>query len=253
MTSNQVTQSRFGPDRLLRIAEIERRHFWFVGRRELLHRLIARYLTRQAHLILDLGCGTGMMTESLMRMGYQVIGSDLRPEGLSALHRGVPESRVMQAEATRLPVKNAAVGAVLLLDVLEHAEDRALLAEVHRVLRPRGWAIIAVPAMPWLWSYRDHAAGHLRRYTRAQFRRLLEEADLEIREMRYYQCLLFPILMITRLLGRRGPLLRDWEESPGPILNALLTWINRFEVRTSRLVPWPWGSSLVAVCRKIPG
>ena len=36
--------------------------------------------------------------------------------------------------------------------------------------------MLSVPALPWLWSYRDEAAGHLRRYTRAQLCKLLADA-----------------------------------------------------------------------------
>jgi hypothetical protein len=69
-----------------------------------------------------------------------------------------------------------------------------------------------VPAMPWLWSYRDEDAGHLRRYTRRRLNRLLVGAQLRVREMRYYQCLLFPLVAVTRLFGRKRPGLRDFEE-----------------------------------------
>ncbi len=190
------------------------------------------------------------MLETLIRQGYRAVGLDLRPEGLYATHQALPRSWLLQAEATQLPLRDNVFDAVMLLDVLEHAEDQVLLAEVRRVLRPGGLAVIAVPAMPWLWSYRDKACGHLRRYTRQRFLGLLADAQLQVQEVRYYQCLLFPLLMITRLLGRRGPGLRNFEERPRSILNAILSWINRVEVRLGDVVRWPWGSSLVVSCRK---
>jgi SAM-dependent methyltransferase len=156
----------------------------------------------------------------------------------------------MRADATRLPIADNVFGAVLLLDVLEHVDDHAALAEVHRVLRPGGVAVITVPAVPWLWSYRDEAAGHLRRYGRRQLVQAITGARLAVLAVQYYQCLLFPLVAATRLLGRRGPRLRDLEERPSRRLNSMMAWVNLTEVRLGDAIPWPWGSSLVAVCRK---
>lgn len=72
---------------------------------------------------------------------------DLRPEGLRKMRRKLPEAWLLQAEATNLPLMDGAFDAVLALDILEHVDDQRLLAEVQRVLRPGGLAIIGlVPA-----------------------------------------------------------------------------------------------------------
>ena len=240
----------FSVDRLSRLAQLERWHFWFVGRRLLIDRLLNRYLDDKAQLVLDLGCGTGLMLEILMRQGHRAVGLDLRPEGLYATRQALPRSRLLQAKATQLPLKENVFGTVMLLDVFEHVDDRVVLAEVQRVLRPGGWAVITVPAMPWLWSHRDEGAGHLRRYTRQQLLGLVNSARFQVQEMRYYQCLLFPLVVISRLFGRNGPGIRDFEERPFPILNSVMSWVNRLEVRLSDVISWPWGSSLVVICRK---
>jgi len=84
------------------------------------------------------GCGTGLMAEILMHRGHHVVGLDLGPEGLYITHKALPQSWLLQAEATRLPLKENAFDAVMLLDILEHVDDRILLAEARRVLRPGG-------------------------------------------------------------------------------------------------------------------
>jgi hypothetical protein len=53
-----------------------------------------------------------------------------------------------------------------------------------------------------------------------------------------------------RWLGRKGPHARDLEEKRIPVFNSVATWINRIETRLIGVVPWPLGSSLVAVCGK---
>ena len=250
MMSENVVKSRFRPDRLARLSQLERWHFWFVGRRVLLDRLLDKYLRHQMR-ILDVGCGTGLMPAILTRRGYHVVGLDLRPEGLRATRQVLPGANLIQAEATRLPLAENQFAAVLLLDVLEHVDDQALLREVRRVLQPRGVVVMTAPALPWLWSYRDEAAGHLRRYTRQRLERIIADSQLEAREIRYYQCFLLPVVIMTRVLGRQGAGPRDLEERPLPILNAVMSWINRLEARLSEVISWPWGSSLVAVGRKI--
>jgi SAM-dependent methyltransferase len=80
-------------ERLLRLAEMEGRHFWFVGRRVLVDGLLGKYLNRGSR-VLNLGCGTGKMVEALMGRGYRVVGlepprdglqTDLSPESLIPL------------------------------------------------------------------------------------------------------------------------------------------------------------------------
>lgn len=248
---HDITQFRFSIERLSRLSQLEQWHFWFVGRRVLIDRLFKRYLNDTAQPILDVGCGTGLLLKILMHNGYRVVGLDLRPEGLYTTRQAFPRSSLLQADATHLPLRDNVFGAVILLDILEHVDDQLLLAEVRRVLRPGGWALITVPANPRLWSYRDEAAGHLRRYPRRELLRVISNAQLRLQEVRYYQCLLLPLMVITRALGRKRSGLRDFEEQPLGIFNAAMTWINSWEARLSDRISWPWGSSLVAICQKV--
>ena len=249
MSAGITPEPGFSAARLARLAEIERWHFWFAGRRALVHRLLRKYLSAPK-TVLDIGCGTGCMLDELAQQGYRMAGLDLRPEGLHATHRRLPQIILFQAQAGCLPLAENSFDGVILLDVMEHADDVSILREAGNILKPGGIAVLTVPALPWLWSYRDRAAGHLRRYTRKDLRRLLLNSGFEIQEIHYYQCLLLPVVVLTRLLGRHDPALRDMEEQPLPLLNTLLLWINRFEVSLGRVVPWPWGSTLVAVCKK---
>jgi SAM-dependent methyltransferase len=149
-----------------------------------------------------------------------------------------------------LPCGSESFDVVLLLDVLEHVDDVSALREASRVLSPGGFLFLSVPAFPRLWSYRDEDAGHRRRYTRTSLEQTVRGAHLEIREIGYYQCLLFPLVVASRVLGRRGPAAREAEDLPFVGLNALCALVNRFEVALGAVVRWPWGSSLVAVCQK---
>jgi len=245
-----AAEPSFRVDRLERLAAIEGEHFWFGPRLALVERLLDRHGPAPGALVLDLGCGTGSLLDPLRRRGYRPLGLDVRPEGLASVRARDPDAWLVQAEADHLPLRDGSVDAVVALDVLEHVDDRAVLAEVSRVLRPGGLLVVSVPAYPWLWSRRDEDAGHLRRYGRPGLQRVLEDAGLVPSELLRYQCLLFPLVAASRLAGRRGPAVRDLEDAPPPLANRALGAVNRFEVRLGRHVRFPFGSSLVAAAEK---
>jgi 2-polyprenyl-3-methyl-5-hydroxy-6-metoxy-1,4-benzoquinol methylase len=72
----------FTASRLEKLARIERWHFWFQGRRAVLRRMLAASLPTNARLVMDIGCGTGHLLQMLDGDGRQVLGIDLRIEGL---------------------------------------------------------------------------------------------------------------------------------------------------------------------------
>jgi SAM-dependent methyltransferase len=245
-----VTPARFPAARLFRLAEIERWHFWFVARRHLVDGLLKIACPRGVGRLLDVGCGTGTNATMLRAHGRRVVCVDYRPEGLNAAARGQRGDAVfVQASATHLPFVDGAYDAVTALDVLEHVDDKAALEEIRRVLRPGGSLLITVPAMPCLWSVRDDEAGHLRRYRRRMLIGMVSSCRLELQRVTYYQCFLFPLVLV-RVLRRKSAAARDYEEQPRPLLNRVLCWINRVEVGLTRFISWPFGSSLVAVCRR---
>jgi SAM-dependent methyltransferase len=239
----------FPSARLSRLAQLERWHFWFVARRKLLDRLLKTAHPHGVARVLDVGCGTGMNAAVLRAHARRVIAVDYRPEGLEACRQRPSDTFFVRANATHLPFADGIFDAVTVLDVLEHVDDESALHEIRRVLRPGGSILVTVPAMPWLWSYRDEAAGHLRRYGRRGLLQLLKGCRLELNRVTYYQCLLFPLVLV-RLFGRKSSAARDREEAPLPVLNAVLCWISRVEVQLTRFVSWPFGSSIVAVCRR---
>lgn len=241
----------FPADRLQTLAEIEEWHFWFSGRRRMVVRLLDRHLPAvDPRRVLDLGCGMGSMLDALARRAPVVVGLDGRREGLSARRRHDPRSRLVQGDGVGLPFTDGAFDIVIALDVLEHADDRRLLAEARRVLADGGLLIATVPALPRLWSHRDDAAGHLRRYTARHLREVMAAERFTIRDVRYFQSLLLPLVAITRWAGRRGPAARDLEDRPARLVNGILSAVTRLELALGRAVRWPLGSSLAAVGQK---
>lgn len=243
--------SQFPKQGIARLQNIELDHFWFKGRRKIINRLLAKYFPAPEILLLDLGCGTGFNVNELTDSGFNIIGADMHHEGLEQTLQVNPALRFVQADALQLPFKHDIFKGILSLDILEHTDDNLLLAQAYNALAPDGVLILSVPAIPWLWSYRDEAAGHLRRYTMKTLRAVLEKNGFHVQEIYRYQFLAMPLLILTRLAGKNKPTMRDMEDTPHPIVNRIMTWVNILEVELGRFIKWPWGSTIIAVCRKV--
>lgn len=240
----------FTPERLEKLLEIDRYHFWFLGRRKLVDDLLSCVGGRGTLRVLDLGSGAGTNAERMSARGNQVTAVDFLPAGLDALRQRAPRVAVVQASAEAVALRQESFDVVMLLDVIEHLDDERVLREAARLLCPGGAVVVTVPAFAWLWSYRDDAAGHKRRYSRRLLEQRLTAAGFRIERFRYYQCLLFPLAVLTRLAGKRDARLRDIEDVPPSMVNRLFSLINSLEVFMGKVIRWPWGSTLAAVARK---
>lgn len=241
----------FSRERLARVEAMERWHFWFRGRGVLVRELMGREKIERGALHLELGCGTGKLAREMAESGHRVVAVDYRPEGLEQIRGLDPSAILVRADATRLPFRKNVFDVITALDVIEHVDDHAALVEVRRVIRGSGKVILSVPAMQWLWSSRDVEAGHLRRYSPHRLRTALIRAQLAVVALRYYQFVLFPFIVASRLLGKsaRGKSAQLHEETPIRGLNRLLGWVNDVEARVSSRISLPWGSSLIVVCK----
>jgi len=97
--------------------------------------------------ILDAGCGAGRWMIFLRRKGFDVLGMDRSPEGLSRAREFDPGIRVAAGDVAYKPFRDASFGALLSSGVVEHFEEgpAQALAEARRVLAPGGLLLVAVP------------------------------------------------------------------------------------------------------------
>ncbi|MCC6402773.1 MAG: methyltransferase domain-containing protein [Fimbriimonadaceae bacterium] len=223
---------------------LEDRYWWYVSRRGLARSLVVANGAPGCPL-LDLGCGTGAF---LAEHGHGAVGLDFSPEAIECC-RGRGLSRLVLADGSRAPFRDSSFGCVVSLDTIEHiADDRAAASEVARLLRPGGVFVVNVPAFTWLWGPHDVALHHRRRYTAKEVRRLLTGAGLEVRHLSYSVFFVFPAVLAVRMADklRRGAA-RVRMPNVGDPINGLLIRLMMMEARLSRLVPLPWGSSIIAV------
>ncbi|HEX4812970.1 MAG TPA: methyltransferase domain-containing protein [Nonomuraea sp.] len=91
-----------------------------------------------AHL-LDVGCGTGVVTAAALALGAEVTAVDADPVMLEMTARRHPYATVRLAALPDLPFEDAEFDAVAGNFVINHVPDTAAsLKELHRVLRPGG-------------------------------------------------------------------------------------------------------------------
>ena len=97
-------------------------------------RLLCSHLADLIHRdsrVLDVGCGDGLIAQLLMQMR-----SDLSFQGIDVLIRPGTRIPVEAFDGQRIPLENDSFDAVMLIDVLHHAEDPLkLLEEALRVSR----------------------------------------------------------------------------------------------------------------------
>ncbi|HEX9094247.1 MAG TPA: class I SAM-dependent methyltransferase, partial [Coriobacteriia bacterium] len=230
-----------------RLSGMSEMHFWNRARASLVDRLVARWVPDGSR-VLDAGSGPGATTRRMLARGFTVAAVDLSMDGLAAARDA--GAIVARADLTCLPFADATFDAVLMLDVIEHTDDVAALAQVARVLAPGGVAIITVPAWPGLWSARDVVAGHVRRYTPRALLDVLASGGFTIERRGFFGFLAMPAFVVQRALARNSESALRREEHPPAIVNALFGAIYGLEVLLGRWIPWPTGSSIYVVARR---
>lgn len=94
-----------------------------------------------ARKILDIGCGAGMLANTLAKRGHGVTGIDISETSLhvARTHDDSQSVRYLNANAYSLPFADGEFDVVCVMDVLEHVEEPSLVVgEAARVLKAKG-------------------------------------------------------------------------------------------------------------------
>jgi SAM-dependent methyltransferase len=233
--------------------QVEGTHWWFVGRRRIIERFLAeicRKLSTKRPRILDVGCGTGANLEMLAGFG-DAEGVDVSPEALEfCRERGLNNVRLGEAE--RLPFADKTFDIVTALDVVEHLDDDSLgLAEMYRILKPGGRALMFVPAFMFLWGVQDDVSNHRRRYTLAGIKEVVKSSGLRVERATYANITFFAPILLGRLVMRATGLRPASENNInvgalngvlGRLLGAESAWLKKANL--------PFGVSAICVARR---
>ncbi len=233
-------------------SQVEVSHWWFVGRRKLLAKIISKLDLSMDTRVLDIGTGTGTNLRLLKELGFEnVMGVDNSEESVHfCAQKGL--GIVQKGDICNLPFEDNSAGLILATDVIEHIDNDLLaLSELKRILSPNGWLILTVPAFQSLWGLQDQVGHHKRRYRLRQLQQLLQEVDLDCEESFYFNYLLFiPIWLARQLISFFRVPLDSESQLNTPLLNYLLTSIFTIDITTARFVKPPFGVSILVVARK---
>jgi len=246
-------------------ADIEEGHWWFVARRRIVQRLIARVVPpSRAATIVDVGCGTGANIAALAEH-YSCVGIDTSAEAIALARQRFPGVRFVVGQAPQaLGDVMPRARLVMLMDVLEHVSDDFALLSTLLAAAPAGcYFLLTVPADETLWTEHDESFGHYRRYDAGRLEQVWAGLPVKVHLLSYFNARLLPLIRLVRgwdqrrgkAAGRSGT--DFW--IPRPPFNALLGAVLAGEGRrlvkmlSGRGRPYRAGASLLAVLRREAG
>jgi SAM-dependent methyltransferase len=211
-------------------------------------------------IILEAGCSSGFLLEELATDWPEtlVIGSDYIRGPLDRLAEKLPTLPLLRFDLVKCPLPSASVDAVVLLNVLEHIEDDAgALAQVVRLLKPGGAAVIEVPAGPELFDVYDKYLHHFRRYRLDEVCALMDRSGLRVVERSHLGFLVYPAFAMVKRRNRR------WLDAPEAVQREVvarsisnsgqgpfLRWTTALEERLAAHVRYPFGIRCVVTAVK---
>jgi SAM-dependent methyltransferase len=241
-----------------RMHAVEDRMWWYRGLRTLVAGQLVRRLARSRTSgfapgpVLDAGCGTGGMLARLGAAvaGHPTLGLEFDPVAAS-LAAAKSARPVASGSVNEMPLADGSLGAYVSLDVLCHGgvDPARALAEARRCLRPGAIAVFNLPAYDWLLSAHDKRVHNVRRFHRGQARTLLAGHGFRILRSTYWNTLLFPLMLLHRLLGSDDAD-SDVRDYPG-WLDALFSSALAIERAAIAIgLSLPFGGSLLIVAQR---
>lgn len=228
-------------------------HWWYKVRRKMILDMVrAHFPGRHDLKILDVGCGTGGLMNELVSFG-EITGVDVSEKALNFCRsRGITNVHV--GSGTHIPFPDNSFDLVLTLDVIEHIEDdRAAIAEIHRVLKPGGVSIVFVPAFMFLWGITDILSQHFRRYTKMELEEKLSNGGFHVIRLSYFNTFLFPPIALLRRTVRLFKITMKSENElklGNAFIDRIFYGVFRFESMCLRVMNFPFGVSALAVSKK---
>ena len=172
-------------------------------------------LREASGMLLDVGCGGGLLLNLLRQKGFRGIGCDFSKNAAAVawLRNGVP---VVCGLLPSAPLRPGSCGAVTMFHVLEHLPDpQAYLETAHELLAPGGRLIVQVPnAGSWQsrifgrrWNGFD-VPRHLHDFRASDLSRLLERSGFDVLREKHFSLRDNPAGLATTLAPGLDPMAR---------------------------------------------
>ncbi len=221
------------------------RSWWSTARNRVIARTFAAHVPRGAR-ILEVGCGTGVVTAHLRSLGWDASGVDIG-EPKRGLH--AREHLMLGTNALDLPRElREKIQTLALFDVIEHLSDApAFLGEMQGAFPCASHVVVTVPARQELWTSFDDHFGHFRRYGRVLLRKELSASGWTTIHSGYFFHGLYAAIALNNLLRGRNRGVSFNAPATGAASAAHRLMGSLFALE-SRILPRSWfGSSIIAV------
>ena len=109
--------------------------------------------------VLELGAGTGKLTETLVELGHDVHACEPDEEMLAVLRKKLPDIRSSASAAEQIPAPDASFDVVVAAQCLHWFDLDRALPEINRVLKPGGRISV-------VWNVRDESMPWVRKLGR---------------------------------------------------------------------------------------
>lgn len=233
--------------------------FWVRSRNRLFKSIVYDHLAPTGNTkLLEIGCGTGnFILQIVENKNLEITGSEIYLKGLLYAKKKLPSVDFIQFDVTQGRVSEQ-FDLIVAFDVIEHIEnDAAAISNISRMLGQNGVFIVSVPQYMFLWGRLDELVKHKRRYSRTELVTKLEENGFEVNYATSFVCVLFPLMLISRMLDRERdqshPEEVEFEKRVkfSKMLNGIFDFFMRFDEALIRLrFSLPFGGTLVVVARK---
>ena len=227
----------------------ESKHWWFKARREILNKQIKKYSTKKKMSILDFGSGSGANIYMLSKYGE-----------VDVYEKDHKTSNFLKKKFNRNGIKiikkcfsKKKYDLILAADVIEHIKnDKKIINNLSKILKKNGLIIVTVPAYQFLFSKKDQALKHFRRYNLNSLKKLFS-SDFKTLKISYYNSLLFVPIAIATIFFKltNHQYINLTEEKPNNILNYIFYSLFRLEKFILKYFNFPFGISIISVFKKV--
>lgn len=217
------------------------------------YRLRALYsMIPRGGVVLDVGSGNGMIANILQGQYRKFILTDNSETLINQLRLKFHDRSDVEIHCEDAQHLNphGAVDVITACDILEHiSHDAKSVRSLAGALSPGGRLFISVPAHPFLYGLRDEKYGHIRRYKKKNLRELLTVAGLEIESIRHWNAIGVIPYLISEKIARR-PLVAPARDKNSNMFAKIANQILFSVLYLETFLPFPFGLSLIAICRK---
>lgn len=239
-------------DEFINIYALSSSHWWYQGMKNISLTLLKKYLsTKNKIKVLDAGCGTGYMLPYLSIFG-DVQGIDNSDEAIRICHEQ-KFYMAQKASIEEMPFNNDSFDLLTSFDVIYHKEvkdDLKALSEFNRVLKPKGYLMIRVPADSVPLSSHDKVVHTRQRYSKKELKEKINQSGFKIIKLSYANFFLYPFAYLKRALEDDNDNINSDIKKTSRIINTTLKNILSFEGKLLKTINLPWGLSLICIAQK---